>query len=435
MKSIKQSFILIGLMILPGLSQAQDGGQPFLEQYQLEITMTLAIVICIIALLALLVAWGAMRSVMGAKMREESGVEDTSLIPAFEGEEHLGFWGRLWSRMNYSGSVSEESSVATEHVYDDIRELDNKLPPWWVYLFYITIIFAVVYYIRYEVIGSGPSQAEEYEEEMAEAEADVQTYLASLGNLLDETNVTLATDQSELDAGKVIYETSCAVCHVADGGGGVGPNFTDKYWVNGGDMPAIFTTIKYGVPAKGMIAWEGQLSAQQMQQVASYIYTMEGTTPANPKEPQGELFEREGAATVATVDSEPLEVATVVEPIAEEESEAAAAPTVEKPKAVENQVDLSAGKATYDMLCAACHLADGGGMVGPNLTDKYWINGGDMASIIKVINEGVPAKGMIPWAGQLSAEKIEQVAAYIYSLEGTTPATPKAAEGDMYERQ
>lgn len=430
----KSTFLIAGFLTIPGLVQAQEVGQSLIKEYQTEISLTLAIIICAVALLALLVAWSGMRAVLGAKMKDETGEGDTSLITAFEGEEHLGFWGRLISRMNYSGSIEEESSVATEHVYDDIRELDNKLPPWWVYLFYITIIFAVVYYLHYETLGTGASQAEEYEAEMAQAEADVQTYLASLDNVLDETNVTLSTDQVDLDAGQAIYETNCAVCHVADGGGGVGPNFTDKYWIHGGDIPSIFTTIKYGVPAKGMIAWESQLSAKQMQQVASYIYNMEGTTSANPKDPQGELFERGGEASAVTESTEvAMDADATMDTEATTESELA--PATEESKPAENQVDLSAGKATYETLCAACHLADGGGMVGPNLTDKYWINGGDMPSIIKVITEGVPAKGMIPWAGQLTPEQIEQVAAYIYSLEGTTPATPKAAEGELYERQ
>lgn len=288
----KKAFLIFGILTLPGLTYAQVTRQSFMEQYHLEITLVLAVVICAVALFALFIVWGALRSIMGVQTAEKGGALGTSFISAHKGEEHLGFFSRLWSRMNYAGSIDEEASVATSHEYDGIRELDNKLPPWWVSLFYITILFAVVYYMHYEVLGTGAKQAEEYEEEMAEAEASVQTYLASLGDLISETNVTLATDQVDLDAGKAIYETSCAVCHVTDGGGGVGPNFTDNYWIHGGDISSLFSTIKYGVPAKGMISWESQLSAQQIQQVASYIYTMEGTTAAQPKDPQGELFER-----------------------------------------------------------------------------------------------------------------------------------------------
>ncbi|MCP4457376.1 MAG: c-type cytochrome [Cytophagales bacterium] len=289
MKIIKQLFIFIGILMLPALSQAQDASQ----SYKVEMVITLIIIICAVALLILFVARRGKRSVMNAN---DGAEQDTGFLSARSGEEHMGFWGRLWSHMNYSGSIQDEVSVATEHEYDGIRELDNKLPPWWLYGFYFTIIFGIIYWIRFEVSESGPSQEEEYKAEMAKADADVQTYLASLGNLVDETNVELATDQADLDAGQAIYEKNCAVCHVVDGGGSVGPNFTDKFWLNGGDIKSIFSTIKYGVPAKGMIPWESQLSAEQIKQVSSYIYNLEGTTPANPKEPQGELFERSGSA-------------------------------------------------------------------------------------------------------------------------------------------
>ncbi|WP_424964342.1 cbb3-type cytochrome c oxidase N-terminal domain-containing protein [Ekhidna sp.] len=290
------------IFALPGLTLAQEEAsqQSFFEQYQIELVLGLAVVVAFVAIIAMFTLLVALKVVLKLK-RAEMGIveEEKELIPVKEGEEGVGFWRRFWNRINDSVPVAKEHEVATDHEYDGIRELDNRLPPWWLYGFYVSIIFAVVYLINYEVLGTGPTQDEEFQAEMMQAKEDVQTYLASLDNLIDESNVTLLTETVDLDAGRAIYEQNCSVCHAADGGGGVGPNFTDKYWLHGGDMTAIFSTIKYGVPSKGMIAWEAQLSPKKMQQVASYIYMMEGQTSANPKEPQGDLFERAHEADVS----------------------------------------------------------------------------------------------------------------------------------------
>lgn len=294
MKKYKHILFLL-IIALPGLSFGQEAAdqQSFFEQYKIEIVLGLTVVISIVAVSAMYVLLMALKMVLKLK-RAEMGIEEEEkeLIPAIEGEEGVGFWRRFWNRLNDSVPVAKEHEVATDHEYDGIRELDNRLPPWWLYGFYASILFGVIYLINYEVLGTGQHQDEEFQTQMMQAEKDVKTYLASLGDLIDESNVTLATETADINAGKAIYEANCSVCHAIDGGGGVGPNFTDKYWLHGGDMPSIFKTIKYGVPSKGMIAWEAQLSPKKMQQVASYIYMMEGNAAADPKEPQGELFER-----------------------------------------------------------------------------------------------------------------------------------------------
>jgi cytochrome c oxidase cbb3-type subunit 3 len=142
--------------------------------------------------------------------------------------------------------------------------------------------------------------AAEFEKEMATAKSEVDAYLATSASAVDENTVVALTDGPALDAGAKIFATNCAACHLADGGGSVGPNLTDEYWIHGGGITNVFTTVKYGVPAKGMIAWKDQLSPVQIQQVASYILTLKGTTPATPKAPEGDLWKGDATPTDGT---------------------------------------------------------------------------------------------------------------------------------------
>lgn len=173
------------------------------------------------------------------------------------------------------------------HEYDGIKELDNKLPKWWLWLFYITIIFAVVVFVRLHVIKTADLQDDLYKKEV---EAAIIKYKAVRpANTIDASNVTLLTDATALDAGKAIFEKSCMVCHLAQGQGLVGPNLTDDYWIHGCKIGDLFNLITIGVPEKGMISWKDQLTGPQIQQVASYILSLKGSNPPNPKAPQGEL--------------------------------------------------------------------------------------------------------------------------------------------------
>lgn len=206
-----------------------------------------------------------------------------------EGDEWM---QNLLHKLTDATPVEEEEKVETDHEYDGIRELDNNLPPWWLAGFYLSILFAVVYVLRYHVFESAPLQEEAFRMEMAQAEAERAEYLKNAANLVDETSVTALTDEGRILSGQAIFNEKCAVCHAKDGGGGVGPNLTDYYWLHGNSIADVFSTIKYGVPAKGMISWKDQMSPAQIQEVASYILTLEGTEPANPKEPQGDFMER-----------------------------------------------------------------------------------------------------------------------------------------------
>ncbi len=209
----------------------------------------------------------------------------------------------IWSRINKSLTdsvpVEKEKDVLLNHEYDGIRELDNNLPPWWKYGFYLTIVFAFIYMAHYHVVGSGNVQLEEYETQLKEAEKLKIERLKESAASVDENTVTLMTDAGDLNAGARIYAEKCLVCHGAAGEGNVGPNLTDEYWIHGGNIKDVFKLVKYGFPSKGMLAWQGQLTPVEMQQVSSFIMKLKGTNPPNQKEAQGELYKEQDAIPVA----------------------------------------------------------------------------------------------------------------------------------------
>lgn len=200
-------------------------------------------------------------------------------------------WKRWWEKANSFKPVQEEANIDLGHNYDGIRELDNRLPPWWLYGFYICIIFSAIYLWRYHVSHTAPSSLEELAIVMEKAELEKENYLKKAANNVNENTVTYLSDATSLEAGKKIFITACAACHAADGGGTVGPNLVDDYWLHGGSVSDIFKSIKYGWPEKGMKSWKDDYSPAQIAQISSYIKSLKGTKPGTPKEPQGELYE------------------------------------------------------------------------------------------------------------------------------------------------
>jgi cytochrome c oxidase cbb3-type subunit 3 len=223
-----------------------------------------------------------------------------------EAKESSWSWKSISKKMTNAIPLERESEVATDHNYDGIVELDNSLPPWWVYMFYGTIAFGFAYVIYFHFLD-GPSQADEYNKEIELASLKKTEMLKQTAGKVDENSVTLLTEAADIAKGKSSFITKCAACHGQAGEGGVGPNLTDEYWIHGGSINDIFKTIKYGVQEKGMIAWEAQMQPTEMQQVSSFIMSLKGTNPANAKAPQGNLYKAEAVvdstATTVAVDS------------------------------------------------------------------------------------------------------------------------------------
>lgn len=207
----------------------------------------------------------------------------------------------IWEKLNSFKPVEQEADIDLGHDYDGIRELDNRLPPWWLYGFYLTIIVSCIYLWRFHISHTGPTSQQEYETAVADADIEIKEYLKKKGESVDENTVVYLPGADDLAAGKNFFIQSCKACHKESGAGEVGPNLTDKYWMHGGDIKSIFKTIRYGINA--MPQWQNSYSNKQIAQIASYVKSLQGTNPANAKEPQGTLYEEKEEPVKPAMDS------------------------------------------------------------------------------------------------------------------------------------
>jgi cytochrome c oxidase cbb3-type subunit 3 len=264
------------------------GGLSQLEFY--AITTVIGLEVVVILFLAFMVR---------RSYRELTGAADLALAASVKESRFSAWWSNLDKNVfTRAVPVEQEADVLLDHDYDGIKELDNALPPWWKWGFYFTIIVAVIYIFNYHVFGTGKNPEQEYAAEMAEGKRLEEQYKARTKDLVDENNITLA-DADGIAAGKALYTQSCIACHMADGGGGIGPNLTDEYWIHGGGLNDIYKTIKIGYPDKGMQSWQSMYSPAQMRNLTSFVKSLKGTKPATPKAPQGDLFSETAAPAAA----------------------------------------------------------------------------------------------------------------------------------------
>ncbi len=175
------------------------------------------------------------------------------------------------------------------HDFDGIRELDNRIPPWFNYLFGITVVFGIIYLADYHVFKISPLMHEEYQQELVVASMQRQIMMAN-EPLIDEALITQLKDDASLKAGDENFHKYCVSCHGQQAGGIVGPNLTDQYWIHGGGIKNVYQTIKNGVPAKGMITWQLVFTQRQIIQIASYVLSLQGSNPPGGKVPEGQLY-------------------------------------------------------------------------------------------------------------------------------------------------
>ncbi|AEI51547.1 cbb3-type cytochrome c oxidase N-terminal domain-containing protein [Runella slithyformis] len=275
-------------------AEVEKAGNKELVTYLIMLILLLVILAVVAVLIQVLLL---LQKISAKTQPAEAPAED------LRGDKAPLFSARWWQRWTGFGVQLEDEQriLITGHDYDGIHELDNRMPPWLAFLFQGTILFAIIYLLIYHLTGMGDLPMAELEKETLVIEAKKTAFLEKAAAKINENTVALLSDAKTIEEGKSVFMANCAACHANDGGGTVGPNLTDEYWLHGGGIKNVFKTIKYGVPQKGMISWEKQLNPLKMQQVASYIISIKGSKTANPKAPQGEVYTETAAKTDSTV--------------------------------------------------------------------------------------------------------------------------------------
>ena len=296
-KNVLPVVLLAGFSLLSQVSFAQDAAATAVQQvpnYGGLTSTTYYFFLTVLAtevLVILFLAFSIRRMYTELLPEKKASLKERSAL--------VGWWSGLHKKIfTKAVPVEKEADVMLDHDYDGIKELDNALPPWWRYGFYITIGVAFVYLLNFHVFGIGLNPTQEYSAEIESARIKKEIYEANNKDRIDEKNVPMAAADG-IQAGKALFESNCVACHLKDGGGTVGPNLTDDYWIHKGSLNDIYNTIKVGYADKGMQSWSGTFTPKQISYLASYIKTLKGTKPAVPKAPQGELYVDE----VVAVDS------------------------------------------------------------------------------------------------------------------------------------
>jgi cytochrome c oxidase cbb3-type subunit 3 len=307
MKYLRILLVVAGVLAIQPAMADDDHSllSPQMENYIAYGVIIAALLLFLAVMLVLLKTF----RVLAKLLLKMQGYTDAEIAAEFKPEKVVKVKrrkGEVWEKLMSLKPLSEEKSLLMEHEFDGIQELDNPTPAWFMWLFYGTITFAVCYLLTYHVFHLAPLQYEEYKNEMVQADIAKKAYLSHAANLVDENTVKLTTDPIVLADGAAIFKTNCVACHGPQAQGLVGPNLTDDYWLHGGKINQVFTTIKYGVLTKGMPTWEKQLTPKQIADVANYVKSLHGTNPPNPKAPQGD---KETDDSIAPAGKKPLTAA------------------------------------------------------------------------------------------------------------------------------
>lgn len=301
MKKLFPSYVRVPLLfavVFVALEYLIDGGdQPAFIKYPM---VSLFLAVFLFLLVAIEIVVSAVDKVTYSILTDEQRLqlEEVQSISFRDSK----FVKSILQKFTRSKSMEQESDIMLDHDYDGIKELDNVLPPWWVNLFIATTIFAVIYLFRFHVMNDY-TQEQEFEQEVELANLEIAKHkLTSPKEEVTLADVTMLTDAASLAKGKEIFTNACAACHKPDGGGIVGPNLTDEFWINGGGIKNVFKVIAEGSPNNAsMVAWAKTLGTTEVQKVASYVLTLQGTKPAGAKPAEGEKWvETADAAVPAT---------------------------------------------------------------------------------------------------------------------------------------
>lgn len=257
----------------------------------------------VILLAAMTMLYSATKTIWRAQTISGFEKNGMSHFAAVKRAKQESFFSYIYQQLDGGVDLEHEEDFLLNHNYDGIKELDNNLPPWWVGMFYISILYAFVHIGIFHFSSYAQSSAEQYEQEVLEGKI-IRAKFAEAKRLKKETEnqASLAsskrlTDAESLTKGQEIFNLQCAACHKQDGGGSTGPNMTDEYWIHGGSFSDVVNVIVEGVPGKNMISWKEVLKPEQIQEVASYILTLQGTNPPNAKAPEGEKFVADNSAS------------------------------------------------------------------------------------------------------------------------------------------
>ena len=315
MKKLIPSYVrvpLIFALVMGAMEYFIDSGdKPAFIEYPM---VSLFLGVFLFLLIAIEIVVSAVDKVTYHLLTEEQKkqLEEAQSLPFTEGA----FYQSIMKKLTRSKEIEEEHDVMLDHDYDGIKELDNVLPPWWVNLFYLTIIFAFVYLVRFHIFNDY-NQASEFETEMAIAKAEVEKYKLTAPDLMDKEKVTLLTDATALAEGKSIFDAKCVACHKSDGGGSIGPNLTDNHWILGGGIKNVFNTImEGGREGKGMVPWKTEIKPSDIQKVASYVLSLQGTNPKDGKTPEGDVWVDENAPKMETIKDTTVTDSTKTETVA-----------------------------------------------------------------------------------------------------------------------